>query len=162
MLKKQNENLGKDFIKVKTKVKQDIHFANVDLEIESEENLQSLIDDFGENVDVLYHELLVNGNDFVSLEFHLSAVEAGIYGDPDRTVSAFCSLVENLPWESRKIWDKCQEMRFDIGFESGNTEKTFNTKIKAETVKRTAEIGASIVITIYPILDYQIKQKEDL
>ncbi|MDQ6786787.1 MAG: hypothetical protein M3033_08245 [Acidobacteriota bacterium] len=134
-------------------MKQDIVFANVDLEIESNEDLQSLIDCFNDGVDVLYHDRLDNGNDFASLEFHLNVIEAGVYGEPDKTISAFCSLIENLPLESQITWNNCLEKRFDIGFESGNTEKRFNTKISSETIKRIAEIGVSIVITIYPILD---------
>ncbi|MCY7348157.1 MAG: hypothetical protein LH614_18350, partial [Pyrinomonadaceae bacterium] len=132
-------------------MKQDILFANVDLDIESNEDLQYLINCFGDEVDVLHHDQLENGNNFAVLEFHLNAVEAGIKGEPDITISAFCSLIENLPLESQKTWNNCLEKRFNIGFESGNTEKRFNAEIKPETVKRVAGIGASIVITIYPI-----------
>ena len=84
-------------------MKQDVSFANVDLDIESKDDLQSLIDCFGDDVDVLHHDRLDNRNDFVALEFHLNVIEAGIYGEPDKTISAFCSLIENLPSESRKI-----------------------------------------------------------
>ncbi len=161
-LNKHNSNLGEDFIKVRSRRKQDICFLNVDLEIESALDLQALIDAFGEDVNVLYHDRLENGNDFASFNLHLDYIENGIYGEPEKIISSFCNLVENLPYKSRKIWDKCIEKRFDIGFESGNTENSFNTVIKNEIVKLIADIGASIVITIYPVLNYEIKRKEKL
>ncbi len=160
-LRKQNEDLGGNFIKVKTRRKQDICFVNVDLEIESKNDLQSLIGKFGKSVVVLYHDRLANGNDFVSLEISLNSVQAENYGEVDDTVSAFCDLVENLPSELRNTWNKSTERKFNIGFESGNTEKTFNTTIQTRTLKRLAKIGGSIQITIYPVLNYIIKQKED-
>ncbi len=160
-LSKQNENLGDDFVKVKTRRKQDVCFANVDLEIESKDDLQSLIDEFGENVHVLYHDRLANGNDFVSLET-VYLVKTENHGEVENTISAFCDLIENLSLELRSLWNKCIEKKFDIGFESGNTENTFNTEISAKTLKRLARIGGSIIITIYPVLNYTIKQKEDL
>ena len=142
-------------------MKQNILFANVDLEIKSKDDLQCLIDSFGKDIDVLYHERLENGLDFVSLEFHLNKVESGIYGSADETINAFYSKIVNFPPESRKIWDRCLEKKFDIGFESGNSGETFNTNIKSETIKQIAEIGASIVITIYPFRNYAIHQNEE-
>ncbi len=161
-LTKQNESLGDDFVKMRTRRKQDICFANVDLEIESKDDLQPLIDAFGENVYVLYHDRLENGNDFASLEVYLDIIEVGICGEVEKTITAFCELIENLSLDSRNIWDQCREKIFDIGFESGNTENTFNTKIQSETIKRITDIGASIVITIYPVLNYVIKRKEEI
>jgi hypothetical protein len=139
-------------------MKQDVIFANVDLDIESKADLKPLLDCFSTDVDILFHDKLDNGNDFASLEFHLNIVKAGIYGEPDKTISAFCSLIENLPLEFQRIWQDCVEKRFDLGFESGNTEKRYNATIKPETVRRIAEIGASLVITIYPI----VESKENL
>ncbi len=159
-LTKQNENLSDNFIKVRTRRKQDICFANVDLEIESKDDLQPLIDEFGENVHVLYHDRLANGNDFVSLEIDMNSVEAENYGEADDTIVALCDLIENLSLELRNIWNKSIEKKFDVGFESGNTEKTFNTKIPTKTLKRLSRIGGSIIITIYPVLNYTIKQKD--
>lgn len=135
-LKKQNSNLGDDFVKVRNRQKQDICYANVDLEIESKKDLHPLIKELSKNIDVLYHDRLENGNDFASLEFSLNTIKCDIYGEPESAILAFCGLIENLSSESRNIWDDCLEKRFDVGFESGNTENTFNTKIQTETIKR--------------------------
>jgi hypothetical protein len=59
--------------------------------------------------------------------------------------------VEQLPKEVREIWDGCCGREFDIGYESGTTPQTFKSEIRASTVQRVAEIGASITITIYPV-----------
>lgn len=128
----------------------------------SKENLQHLIDEFGDDVCILFHDRLQDECDFASLEISLDKIASGIYGEVEETLKAFCSIIENLSSDSRRIWNNCEEKIFDIGFESGNTENSFNAKIEIETIKRIAEIGANIVITIYPVLDYTIKQKEDL
>jgi hypothetical protein len=158
---KLNENLGDNYIKVRTKRRQDICFVNVDLEIESTDDLQYLINEFGENVDVLYHDRLASGNDFVSLEISSNLEKKENYGEADNTVYALCDLIENLPLKLRNIWNKSIKRNFDIGFESGNTEQTFETTIQTKTLKRLAKIGGSVSITIYPVLNYIIKQKED-
>jgi hypothetical protein len=38
----------------------------------------------------------------------------------------------------------------DVGYESGTTPQNFRSEIRASTIQRVAEIGGSIVITIYP------------
>ena len=139
-----NSNLPENYYKDYKKTEQDIHFANVDLEIKSKEDLKRLINEFGDDVCILFHERLEDGYDFASLEIHLDKIASGIYGEAEETIKAFCSIIENLSFNSRRIWDNCEEKNFDIGFESGNTEKTFDTKIEIETIKRIAEIGANI------------------
>ncbi len=130
-------------------LRQDVQFANVDLELVSVEDLQVLIDNLVENVDVQHHGRLENKNDFASLS--LRNVETGVDGKPDTPIRAFCSLIEKLPLEPRQIWNNCMERRFDIGFESGNSKKGLNTNLGPETIKRIAGIHGSIAITIYPI-----------
>lgn len=156
-----NSNLPENYYKDYEKNEQDICFANVDLEIKSKEDLQPLINGFGGDVDILFHDWLKDGFNFASLEIHLDKFEPAIYGEPDETIKAFCSVIENLSDDSREIWNNCAEKIFNIGFESGNTEKCFDANIETETIKRIAEIGANIKITIYPVLDYTIKRKEE-
>ena len=123
----------------------EIRFLNVDLEIESSENLQPIIDDFGEDVSVLYHG--ENGSGF-----NLAAFEVNFSNDNDidGIVSTFCFLIENLSQEAKEIWNKCHSKRFDAGFQSGDFPRSYKTEIRADTLERVAKIGASIVVTIYP------------
>lgn len=123
----------------------EIHFLNVDLETESAENLQPLVDDLGEDVSVLFNGKNGSGYSFVSFEIH-SLHERDI----DGLVSSFCLLIENLSSEAKLIWDRCHSKKFDAGFESGSFPRSYRTELRADTIKRVAEIGASIAITIYP------------
>ena len=58
----------------------EIRFLNVDLEVESSNSLQTLIDDLGGSVSVLYHGEKGNSYDFVSFELRTRAVDKDIDG----------------------------------------------------------------------------------
>jgi hypothetical protein len=162
MLNELNSEIGKDYVKKRTRTKQDVHFINIDLEVWSKQNLQVLIDGFGKNVVNMGHLKFDNGNVLASFELHYDSVEAWENIEADEIISVFCELIENLPKKARQIWNKSYKKVFDIGFESGNTEKSLNTELKVETLKRVQELGASIVITIYPVLQYTIQRKDKL
>ena len=123
----------------------EVRFLNVDLEIESSEDLQPLIDDLGENVSVLHHGDNGSGFNFVSFEVKPSGER-----DVDGIISSFCLYIENLSPEAKLIWDKCYSKKFDAGFQSGDFPRSYQTEIRADTINRISGIGASIVITVYP------------
>lgn len=127
------------------KRKMEIQFLNVDLEIESAENLQPLIDDLGDDVSILYQGENASGFNFVSFEIKSSGER-----DVDGVVSSFCSFIENLSTGAKSLWDKCHSKKFDAGFQSGDFPRSYKTEIRADTINRIAEIGASIAITVYP------------
>ena len=124
----------------------EIHFLNVDLEIESSENLQLLVDDLGEDVLVLFNGKWKNGFNFLAIETYPDA-------NVDEKISLFCTLIENLSPEAKLIWDNAYSKKFDAGFECGEFPNSYQTEIRADTIKRVAELGASIVVTIYPRRD---------
>jgi hypothetical protein len=124
----------------------EIKFLNVDLEIESSENLQSIVDDFGEDVSVLHNGEWERGFNLACFEIRGLIFER----DVDGIITSFCNLIENLSPESKLIWGKCHSKRFDAGFESGDFPRSYKTEIRADTIERVAKLGASIAITIYP------------
>jgi hypothetical protein len=164
-----NEN-SEDYIKVRVRRKEDFHFINVDLELESSESVQFLVNELSENTYALYcSDIDEMANLELSVEKRNGVYFYDSYGDEkdliggvDIHISEFCNLLENLSEESRRIWDKCHRKEFDIGFQSGNTSKSFNTQIRAETIKRCAELGATIEITVYPHFNYEMRPKKDL
>jgi len=85
-----------------------------------------------------------------------------LIGSVDIYINEFCNLLENLSEESRRLWNGCHRKEFDIGFQAGNTPKTFHTQIQTETIKRCGELGATILITVYPYPNYEYRRKEDL
>ncbi len=125
----------------------EISFLNVDFVIDLSENLQPLFNELAENVSVMF-----NGeweNDLNRLSF---CIKDSYEKNADKIISELCFLIENLPFESKLIWNKCHSKKFDIGFESGSIER-LETEIRAKTVERIAKLGASILVTIYPMND---------
>jgi hypothetical protein len=122
----------------------EVRYLNTDLELESKEDLSRIVEEFGEDVFVL-HQGEIRGYQHASFEI------AGSKGGADEVINYFCSLVEGLPKEHREIWDGCCSRVLDIGYESGTTSPNYRSEIRASTIRRVAEIGASIVVTIYPV-----------
>src|SRR5205807_1923324 len=116
---------------------------NTDLEIESRGDLSKIVEEFGEAVLVLHHDE-VSGYQRASFEI------AGGILDADATINSFSLLVESLPNEVREVWDACCSRVFDVGYQSGASPQTFRSEIRASTIQRVANMGASVVITIYP------------
>ena len=121
----------------------EVQYLNTDLEVESKSDLSKIVEDFGEDVLVLHH-----GE--ISGYQHASFSIAGGSTDADATINYFCTLVESLPAEVRQIWDGCCSRVFDVGYESGTSPQNFRSEIRASTIRRVANIGASVAITIYP------------
>lgn len=164
---------SEDYEKVRIRRKEDFHFVNVDLELESSESVQPLVIELGEKVCALYCSEI---DEMANLELSsLSYYETGgvdlsdsyddekdLVGGVDTHINEFCNLIENLSRDSKHIWDKCHRKEFDIGFQSGNTPKRFQTQIQSKTIMRCAELGATILVTVYPHFNYEIRPKTEL
>ena len=124
----------------------EVRYLNTDLVIESKTDLSVIVHEFGEDVIVLYHGEM-RGYQHASFE----SSEAG--AGADEIINFFCMLVENLPEGAREVWDGCCSRVLDVGFESGESPSNFRSEIRASTIQRVAAIGASIVVTIYPVFD---------
>ena len=123
---------------------EEISFLNVDLDIESKVNLMPIIENLEQEVIVLHHDQ--------SKGYHRCSFELSTYiSNPDDIISYFCHLIENCPENVRKIWNQCCVRTFDIGYESGNKPRAFSSKLQASTIQKVARVGASIIVTIYPI-----------
>ena len=131
------------------RIEEHLRFANVDLELESEGDLQLLIDELGSDVNVQFHGKLKSNNNFASLS--LSHLKGGPYGDADTTVSAICDLLDGLSQNSKDIWSGCCVKEFDIGFESGVDGAQLESRLENNTLRRVVELGATMEITIYPV-----------
>jgi hypothetical protein len=123
----------------------DIRYLNVDLDLESKEDLSILVEDLGADVVVL-HNGPVQGFNHASFELAFNA-----YSGPDEAIAGFCNQIENLSPEARAIWNTCFTRVFDLGFECGATPNRFWFELRPSTIKRTAAIGASIAMSIYPM-----------
>ena len=124
----------------------DVRYLNTDLVIESKSDISKIVQEFGDDVIVLYHGEM-RGYQHASFEVECGGTTAGA----DEIINSFCFLVENLPKEVREIWEGCCSRVLDVGYESGTSPRNFRSEIRASTIQRVAAIGASIVITIYPL-----------
>lgn len=118
-------------------------FYNVDLEIESCTNLDSLIAGMGKRVDVLYAGPLTKWRrHFVSFEI------ARKCRGPDASIHALCSIVDDLPPVARRIWNAARKT-FDIGCELRPTERSSHFTLRIDTLKRITSLGAKLAVTYY-------------
>jgi hypothetical protein len=124
-------------------------FLNVDLELESNESLESIAETFGDRVHVLHNGPLQDIPHLLAVEIY-----AGDDHDPESIIEAFCDLIEALPAKAKTAWRKCTARRFDIGIESGTgVAKRFGAlclSLSPETLRRVAALSADAVITVYP------------
>lgn len=121
-----------------------IDFRNVDLEIESLQPVDEIIDVLGQDVLVLHSN--VSRRPYTA-SFELSQS----IGSPEAVISEFCTLIENLPSSARKIWDACVSKTFDIGYSSGDQSSSFQSFIHSNTLIRMSKLNISLNITIYPM-----------
>lgn len=121
----------------------EVRYLNTDLEIQSKDDLSRIVEEFGEDVLILHHGEIREYQ-------HASFEMAGNTSGADEVINYFCTLVDGLPIEVRGIWDGCCSRILDIGYESGTTSPNYRSEIRPSTIRRVAEIGASLVITIYP------------
>lgn len=124
----------------------EVRYLNTDLEIESEADLSKIVEEFGEDVLVLHHGE-IRGYQHASFEIAGSTRSTSA----DDIMNSFCALVEAFSEEAREIWDGCCSRVLDIGYESGTSRQNFHSEIRADTIERVARIGASVLITIYPL-----------
>jgi hypothetical protein len=118
-------------------------FLNVDLEVESRSDLDLLTAAMGKRVVVLYSGPVSKS------KRHLLAVEcARHFAGPNEAIRALCAIIENLPPEARRVWDGARK-EFDIGCEWEPSNALSRFTIRPETVRRMANLGASLAISHY-------------
>ena len=123
---------------------EDIRYLTVDLVVKSREDLTPIVNDFGEEVFVLH-----NGKTGDFYHAYLEISER--YEGPNKEIGFFCSLIEALGPVERQIWDNCFSKTFDIGYECGDSNRSFSSELRPEVIERIANCGGSIEITIYPM-----------
>lgn len=124
-----------------------IEFLNVDLDIESSDDLASLLECFGDSVVVMNHDQgKVNK---LSLEL------AGVTGDPNHLVLEFAKLIEALPASAKSVWDNCTKKEIDVGFEcEGEAKGTpvgITERLSLESITLLSMLKITLAMTIYSV-----------
>lgn len=123
---------------------EEVRFQNVDLELVSRVPHDPLIAAMGDDLHVLSNVSTPEGY-FAGLE-----IDSGLPEEPERSIAAFCDVVEAMPSEARLLWDGCTSKRFDLGFGSGSGDRV-GGELSIELLQRVAALGATIAWTIYPV-----------
>jgi hypothetical protein len=119
-----------------------ISFLNVDLEVFSKSDLQSLVAALGSKVHVHYL-----GKEFGLFKAYLDlALQPKT---PESGILRYCKLVQKLPPSERSIWNAAKSRSFDIGIEAPKRGSHYWTAVGADAVRAAAEVGAQIAISVY-------------
>jgi len=126
-------------------------FLNIDLDLESEDDLTIIVDEFGDNVIVLSNE---KNFGLHKLSFEL----AGEIGNSEYLLTQYFSLICSLSSKAREIWDRCLKREFDLGFECGHGPIDIQEKISNSLIIELSELNVSITVTVYsvPVVENQI------
>lgn len=123
-------------------------FLNVDLEIESDESLDYIANEFGDKVFVLRNGPWRGTKNLLAVQVHET-----VNRDPDSIINVLCDLIAELSAKSKALWRRCEFRRFDVGIGSGTSEakqfKALCLTLSPETLKRVSALSAEVAITVY-------------
>ena len=122
-------------------------YLNVDLEIEGPRPLCHVLQEFsGSGIDCL--------GCFETERGHFANFEVtALPSDPNSVVAKFCDAIESFREDAGATWAGAHRKTFDVGFDSDRSAGCSRFELKADTVRRAAELGASLGITIYRLSD---------
>jgi hypothetical protein len=83
-------------------------------------------------------------------QFHATLETEESYTEPDANIAAMLTAIEALPSTMRHLWDACTKREFNIGYDCGDEPWAFNQGLSNETLRRIAQCGCTLRITLYP------------
>ena len=117
-------------------------FLNVDLDIYSDEPLDSLVTALGKRVLVAY-----NGRERRRYSTHLSL--ARYPRSPSDAILGLTTLVERLPRGARRLWNEAKAKIFNVGIQGGLTPQCAEFPVSKAAMDALARVGGSITVTVY-------------
>jgi hypothetical protein len=118
-----------------------LRFINVDLDVESVDELQLLAAAMEPHA---YSLTRPPGQ----ASFEVNEADPK---DPEAVILEFTRIVKSLPPEARRVWDGASKRVFDVGMQSGRHPSSVSCRIGVNTLREAADIDADIVITIYAL-----------
>ena len=121
-----------------------VEYLNVDLEIEAPGPLCHILQEFsGSGIDCLGCFETERRGHFANFEV------TALPSDPNSIVAEFCDEIERFGEGAEATWAGAHRRTFDVGFDSDGSAGCRRFELKADTVRRVADLGASLGITIY-------------
>jgi len=121
----------------------DLVFLNVDLDIESADDLTVLASAFAP---LAYALERPTGR----ASFELNDPEMS--KDPESVILEFVRRVNDLPRSAREVWDRASRRVFDIGVQSGRRPSQLTHRVSSHTLRAVADVGAAIAVTVYAVM----------
>jgi len=113
-------------------------FLNVDLDLRSSSGLKVIVRAIG-------HKMLVLNSSagFASLELATQPRTA------EDAVRRIAQIVNSLPVEGRRSWDRCKSRHLNIGIQAGHGPHERHFRLSRTALAHALGIRAAILITIY-------------
>jgi hypothetical protein len=80
------------------------------------------------------------------------------FEDPNPNMAAMLTAIEALEEPARSLWAACTLREFDIGYQCGDEPREFNQQLTSDTLARITAAGATIRITLYPVIETDYSQ----
>jgi hypothetical protein len=119
----------------------EIQFLNIDLDIESSEDLSTLVAEMSERTSVMRNE---SGG-----SVYFASFETGAHGE-NEIIEEYSAIIEGLSPKNRTLWEGCSKREFDFGYDSGDKPNNFHSSVSVNSIALLARLGGSVVVTIYP------------
>ena len=124
---------------------QPIRYLNADLDLVSPTDFDALVRALRDGgVYALDAELAEDGL------WHGTFETDDSYDQPDANLNAFLAVVETFMPPLREQWLACTLREFNIGYDCGDEPWAYNHGLSAQTLRRLANAGVSLRITLYP------------
>ena len=124
-----------------------VAYLNVDLEIEGPRPLCHILQEFSES-DICCLGCFETGRGHFA-NFEVTALPS----DPNSIISEFCDAIETFREDAGATWAAAHRKTFDVGYDSDGSAGCSRFELKADTIRRAAALGASVVITIHSLSD---------
>ena len=122
-----------------------IKYLNTDLDLVSVDDLTALASELSAlGVHALHAERREDGLWYATLETDDGCEE------PEHSILLMLAAIESLDDPQRGAWRACVVREFNVGYESGDGPWGFNQLVSVDTLRRMADAGAGLRITLYP------------
>ena len=123
-----------------------IQYLNTDLDLVSAVDFTDLAAQLRARGLFALHVAVVGGS-----EWHGHFEIMGDADDPEHTIGAMLDAIEALDEASAAVWRQCQVREFNIGYSSGREPHSVTQHLSNALLRRIANSGATVGITIYLI-----------
>lgn len=120
-------------------------FLNVDLDIESKDDLAPLAAELEPNTMVV-HSRSESGRHALKIE---SWKRAGSMEGPDQRIHGLCQGVETLSPAGRELWQSASLRQFGVGYYATTKHVAAHFVLRTDTLERIARLGATLAVTVY-------------